>query len=195
MVFLCIFIQGSIDFFAQGLANIPDFDLGVETIWYRNHRYGKKAQPSHDFVMSSRDACQNPVPKQYSLLFHFKLEDQKRFAVTLLKIEGQISIILDTCGSKLTLVYDGASCAYKNITFKLNEVLASKQWHKIGLSFAEDYVSLFVNCHQNGPSLPGCSMECNQNDDINIGIMTPAEGAFCSSQGMVEKNLQFEYSR
>ena len=182
-----LFFPGAIDYLTEALTFVPDFLSQVEEDRDDYQRYGTKAIPSDNFVMNSSDICIHPFPKRFSLLFQFKV-DSDRFAVTLFEIKDQMSIVLDLCNSQLIIDFKKSSCGYANYTLSLKQVLEAGIWHKIGLSFSDTLITMFVNCELTEwvPNYPGCSVECNAWDHVNVGIMMPAERAFCSPKEEVE---------
>lgn len=142
-----------------------------------------KTTPSYGLVLNGTDSCPWHFPSRFSLLFKFKLES-RRFAVTLYEIEGQLSVTLDTCDSRLILNYGGSSCVFQNISLSLKQDLEPGVWHTIGLSFSDDHLSLFVNCRlAEWRELPVCRIECNE--ETSVGILTPNRHSSCSSVGEV----------
>lgn len=138
--------------------------------------------PSYGLSFNGSDACIE-YPNRFSLVFKFKLESN-RFAVTLYEVEGQLSVTLDACNSRLILNYGESSCAFSTISLSLKTELASGEWHKIGLSFSDDHLSLFVNCVLvEWRDLPGCRIRCRE--DTTINILTPNRQSSCSSFGEV----------
>lgn len=144
-----------------------------------------KTSPSHNIVLNGSDICTRDFPSRFSLLFKFMV-DSRRFAVTLFKITNQLSVTLDMCNAQLILEFGGSDCAFQNITLSLKKDLEVGQWHKLGLSFSDDHLSMFVNCQlTEWSNLPGCRVECNEDTPINL--LTPyMQESDCSSFGEVK---------
>lgn len=127
-------------------------------------------------------------PPRFSLLFKFKLEGH-RSSVTLFNVAGQLSVTLDACNSQLIINYGrGTNCPFRNMTLSLKEDLAPSQWHKIGLAFTDDHLSLYVNCRlAEWRDLPGCLLQCNGNTPISL--LDPNQYTQCSSSSRVRNLL------
>ena len=166
----------------DALSHSPSLISKAEEDHDDNQRFGVKVEPSDDFRMNT---CDYPFPKRFSLLFKFKVEN-RRFVTTLFEVEDQLSIVLDLCNAQMIIGF-GSSCAVNNITFSLLADLEADTWHRIGLSFEPQLITMFVNCEltQWAP-MPDCSIECDYLNTSYIGIMTPATRAFCTSQGKVK---------
>lgn len=148
-------------------------------------QYAITASPSYNIVLNGSDICTYDFRSRFSLLFKFKLES-RRFAVTLLEIAGQLSVTLDACNAELILTFGGSRCAIRNMSLSLKQDLEVGEWHKIGVSFADDHLSLFVNCKlTEWQDLPGCPVQCNE--ETPISLLTPNEQSSCSSFGEVRK--------
>lgn len=162
---------------------LPEIKNLVEEGFDAGRQYTMSTSPNYNLVLNGSDICTYDFPKRFSLLFKFKL-DSRRFAVTLFEIEGQLSVTLDTCNARLILNYGGSSCAFSTISLSLKQDLGVGVWHKIGLSFSDDHLSMFVNCRlTEWRELPGCRVQCNE--DTPVSLLTPNLVSSCSSFGEV----------
>lgn len=167
----------------EAISLVPNFYDYVGADYDDNRHYAVKTAPSSNIVMNGTEVCPLRHPQRFSFLFKFKLNTRK-LAVTLFEIEGQMSIILDTCHSRIILNYGGDSCSFKNITLSLKDDLETGVWHKIGLAFADDHLQMFVNCQlAEWRVIPGCSIQCNA--DTPVSILTGSDLPHCSSTGEV----------
>ena len=182
--FVLIFylITGAVDYFTQFTGSIDNFFDHAEVIADDNNKFAIKTSPNYNLVLNGTYTCWGDLPTRFSLLFKIKVNN-KRFAVTLLNIEGQLSVTLDLCNNQIIIDYND-ECDF-NRTFPLgNHELEVNKWQKIGLAFTEDGIKLFVNCLEVIDSeIPGCSVKCNE--DTQLSILTPSKSAFCGSQGEV----------
>ena len=158
------------------------YDSIVEEVRDESKQTVMVTTPSYGLVFNGSNACVG-YPDRFSLVFKIKLASS-RFAVTLYEIEGQMSVTLDACNSQLILNYGGSSCPFTTISLSLKTDLEAGVWHKIGLSFSDDHLSLFVNCILvEWRDLPGCRITCHE--DTTIGILSPNLQTSCSSFGEV----------
>lgn len=178
-----ILFAGASDYIAQAEHFIPQFHDMVEGVSDDTKQFAVKASPSYNIVLNGTDSCIWDFPSRFSLLFKFKVES-RRFAVTLFEISDQLSVTLDTCGAQLILSYGGSKCAFRNISLSLKQDLGDGEWHKIGLSFSDDHLSLFVDCRlTEWREIPGCPVQCNE--ETTISVLTPNKQSSCSSFGEV----------
>ena len=181
---LCFPTSGAREFLTEAISYVPDFYTHVKEDYDNNKEYAVRASPSHNLVMNGSQVCTLVQPDQFSLLFKFRAHGPK-FAVKLLEIEDQLAVTLDLCNMQLIVDYGGESCDFRNIALSLKEDLTVGDWHKIGLSFADDHLALFVNCRLvEWRLVTNCSHKCDESTSVSI-IAPNEQLASCNADGEV----------
>lgn len=171
---------GAIEYVTEAITLVDDFFDNTEVEYDDYKQFAVKQSPSNFITMDGSEVCRGDLPPTFSFLFKVKI-DSPRFAVTLFKIEGQLSIILDACNHQILVDYHRSSCTFQNRTLTLRQEVTPDRWYKIGLAFSDDVIQLYVDCIlTDWNSFETCRTECNE--DTPVSLLTPSNLPHCSSQ-------------
>ncbi len=168
------------DFFTS--ANLFRVGLDVELIPDDYQLPAASIIPTDQY--SQVGACRNTFHSTFSILMKYRL-DPGRYALNFLTIADyngttQFSVTLNLCSSMVELSF-GPDCPFEKIELPYTSTSGrQRQWEKMAIVIAENYVALYINC-QRRYILPydvsQCQIQCSHQSTVSI--IQPAHTDTC----------------
>ncbi len=172
--------SGSIEFLTNAGALVPNYYDIAKEVQHDSGHYAVSLKPSLNMIMNGSDTCiGEEFHSRFSLLFYFRVNTTK-FSTTLLKV-GKFSVTLEMCNSRVIVNFDKEDNMFEQRSLVLHGFVADKDqglWNKLGISFSDDGIEFYVNCHDvQTINLPSSPVKCNEGTEI--GILLPSEFDSC----------------